>query len=63
MVWFYYHDTMSDQYTVIVQQHEGSDELFFQIPEEILQRLGWGEDTEVEFTVIDDEGFMLKKVE
>ena len=54
---------MSDQYTVIVQQHEGSDELFFQIPEEILQRLGWGEDTEVEFTVIDDEGFMLKKVE
>ena len=50
-------------YNVVVQQSEDSDDLFFEIPEEILERLGWGEDTEVEFTVVDDEGFMLKKVE
>jgi len=50
-------------YNIIVQQSEDSDDLFFEIPDEVLTRLGWGEDTEVEFTVIDDSGFMLKKVE
>jgi hypothetical protein len=55
--------TQQDNYNIIVQQSEDSDDLFFEIPEEVLERLGWGEDTEVEFTVIDDEGFMLKKVE
>jgi hypothetical protein len=52
-----------ENYNIVVQQCEDSDELFFEIPEPVLKRLGWGEDTEVEFTVIDDEGFMLKKVE
>ena len=54
---------MSDNYTIVVQQCEDSDELFFEIPEPILKRLGWDEDTSVEFTIIDDQGFMLKKVE
>jgi hypothetical protein len=52
-----------DNYTIIVQQSEDSDELFFEIPEPVLKRLGWGEDTEVEFTVVDDEGFKLTKVQ
>ena len=52
-----------NNYTITVQQSEESDDLYFQIPEPVLERLGWGEDTHVEFTVIDDEGFMLKKVE
>ena len=52
-----------DNYTIIVQQSEDSDELFFEIPEPVLKRLGCGEDTEVEFTVVDDEGFKLTKVQ
>ena len=52
-----------DNYTIIVQQSEDSDELFFEIPEPVLKRLGWGEDTEVEFTIVDDEGFKLTKVQ
>lgn len=40
-----------------------SDELYFEIPEPVLKRLGWDEDTEVEFTVVDDEGFKLTKVD
>lgn len=52
-----------DNYNIIVQQSEDSDDLFFEIPQPVLERLGWGEDTMVEFTVIDDEGFMLKKTE
>ena len=52
-----------DNYTIIVQQSEDSDELFFEIPEPVLNRLGWGEDTEIEFTVIDDEGFKLTRVD
>lgn len=52
-----------NNYTIVVQQMQGSDELYFEIPDEILQRLGWHEDTEVEFTVVDDEGFKLTKVQ
>ena len=52
-----------DNYNIIVQQSEDSDDLFFEIPQPVLERLGWGEDTMVEFTVIDNEGFMLKKTE
>ena len=54
---------MTDNYTITVQQSEDSDELFFEIPEPVLKRLGWSEDTEVEFTVVDDEGFKLTKVD
>lgn len=42
---------------------QDSDELYFEIPDEVLQRLGWDEHTEVEFTVVDDEGFKLTKVD
>jgi antitoxin component of MazEF toxin-antitoxin module len=52
-----------NSYTVIVQQMQDSDELYFEIPDEVLQRLGWDENTEVEFTVVDDEGFKLTKVD
>ena len=52
-----------NNYTVIVQQMQDSDELYFEIPDEVLQRLGWDETTEVEFTVVDDEGFKLTKVD
>ena len=52
-----------NSYTVIVQQMQDSDELYFEIPDEVLQRLGWDEHTEVEFTVVDDEGFKLTKVD
>ena len=55
--------TQQENYNIIVQQCEDNDDLFFEIPEPVLKRLGWGEDTEVEFTVIDDSGFMLKKIE
>ena len=53
----------NNSYTVIVQQMADSDELYFEIPEPVLKRLGWDEDTEVEFTVVDDEGFKLTKVD
>ena len=54
---------MSENYTIVVQQMQDSDELYFEIPDEVLERLGWGEDTEVEFTIVDDEGFKLTKVD
>ena len=41
---------------------QDSDELYFEIPDQVLKRLGWNEDTEVEFTVVDDEGFKLTRV-
>jgi hypothetical protein len=53
----------NNNYTIIVQQMQDSDELYFEIPDDVLERLGWGEDTEVEFTIVDDEGFKLTKVQ
>ena len=52
-----------NNYTIVVQQMQDSDELYFEIPDDVLARLGWGEDTEVEFTIVDDEGFKLTKVQ
>lgn len=52
---------MSEDYQIIIQQVPDSDELFFEIPEDVLKRLGWGEGTDVEFSIVDGEGFMLKK--
>lgn len=54
---------MSESYTIVVQQMQDSDELYFEIPDEVLDRLGWDEDTEVEFTIVDNEGFKLTKVD
>ena len=54
---------MSNEYTIVVQQMQDSDELYFEIPDEVLSRLGWNEDTEVEFTIVDNEGFKLTKVD
>jgi hypothetical protein len=54
---------MSKDYTITVQQMQDSDELYFEIPDDVLARLGWGEDTEVEFTIVDDEGFKLTKID
>ncbi len=52
-----------NNYTIVVQQMKDSDELYFEIPEDVLARLGWDEDTEVEFTIVDDQGFKLTKVD
>ena len=52
-----------NNYTIVVQQMKDSDELYFEIPDDVLERLGWSEDTEVEFTIVDDEGFKLTKVD
>lgn len=52
-----------NSYTIVVQQMKDSDELYFEIPDEVLDRLGWDEDTEVEFTIVDNEGFKLTKVD
>jgi antitoxin component of MazEF toxin-antitoxin module len=37
--------------TVTLQENE-NDDLFFELPEELLDTLGWDDNTEVEFTVI-----------
>jgi len=55
--------TEEKNYTIVVQEMKGSDELFIELPDEVINRLGWNEDTEVEFTVVDNQGFMIKKVE
>jgi antitoxin component of MazEF toxin-antitoxin module len=37
--------------TVTLQENE-NDDLFFELPEELLDTLGWDDNTEVEFTVV-----------
>jgi bifunctional DNA-binding transcriptional regulator/antitoxin component of YhaV-PrlF toxin-antitoxin module len=42
-------------------QETGDGELFFRIPDDVLDRLGWEEGDEIKF-VEKDGGFLLKKV-
>ena len=45
---------------VLEQTDEG--ELYFQLPDEIIERLGWNEGCELEFCICEDNGFMIRKV-
>ena len=42
-------------------QETDDGELFFNIPDDVLDRLGWEEGDDIKF-VEQDEGFLLKKV-
>lgn len=47
-----------------IQISETDDgELFFTIPDDMIERLGWKEGDDLEFVVCDDNMFMLKKCE
>ena len=37
-------------------------ELFFQLPDDMIERLGWTEGCELQFQIYDDNSFMIKKV-
>lgn len=39
-----------------------SGELFFQLPDDMIERLGWTEGCELEFVIYEDNAFMIKKI-
>lgn len=46
-----------------LQLHETDDgELYFEIPEDVIQRLNWGEGDELQFNICENNGFMITKV-
>lgn len=47
---------------VVQVQETDEGELFFTIPDEMLDRLGWQEGDDLSFNVCDDNTFMIKKV-
>lgn len=44
-----------------VKKHPDTDDLFFELPPDVLQRLGWNECTELEWIDNKDGSVMLKK--
>lgn len=44
-----------------VKKHPDTDDLFFELPPEVLQRLGWDESTELQWIDNKDGSVMLKK--
>ena len=46
----------------VIIESTGDGELFFQLPDEIVEQLGWDEGCELEFTIYEDNAFMIKKV-
>ena len=45
---------------VLLQETE-EGELFFQLPQDMIERLGWNEGCELEFVIYEDNAFMIKK--
>ena len=52
---------MTDKYEVIVQCNE-DQELYIEIPEQVLSRLGWKEGDDLKFTDNKDGSFVIKRV-
>lgn len=52
---------MSKRFTVTVEEDEFGD-LILPIPDEVCEELGWEVGNELEYDVIDDETFILRKV-
>jgi len=44
-----------------VKKHPDTDDLFFELPPDVLQRLGWNECTELEWIENEDGSIMLKE--
>ena len=52
---------MAEIYQVEVQKNE-QDELFVELPSELIENLGWNTGDDVKWEETDDGGFRLKKV-
>jgi len=48
--------------TVTVKRNPDSDELYFELPEDLLKTLGWEPGDEMKFEACDRGAFILKKV-
>jgi bifunctional DNA-binding transcriptional regulator/antitoxin component of YhaV-PrlF toxin-antitoxin module len=48
------------QEVILEQTDEG--ELFFQLPDEIIESLGWTEGDDLEFIIGEENTFMIRKV-
>ena len=46
----------------VILETTGDGELFFQLPDEIIERLGWTEGCELEFVIYEENAFMIKRV-
>jgi hypothetical protein len=45
---------------VLLEETEAG-ELFFKLPDEMIERLGWTEGCNLEFVIYDDTSFMIRK--
>ena len=52
---------MKDKYTIEVQENQDG-ELFIEFPAELLNQMGWHEDTLIEWLVGDDGSVTIKEV-
>ncbi|RYD50458.1 MAG: AbrB/MazE/SpoVT family DNA-binding domain-containing protein [Verrucomicrobiaceae bacterium] len=46
-----------------VRLEQDGDDVILPFPDELLEKLGWGEGTNIEFTARGDGSFLLTKVE
>ena len=49
------------RYEVIVQKDDNSDDVILPIPQPLLDKLGWKEGDDIEFTVNKDGSWFIKK--
>jgi len=46
----------------VILESTGEGELFFQLPDEIIEKLGWVEGCDLEFIIGEENTFMIRKV-
>ncbi len=53
---------MSKRFTVTIEEDEFGD-LILPVPDEVCEELGWEVGNELEYEILDDETFSLRKVD
>lgn len=53
---------MTDRFTTTVLQYDDSEDLYIELPEEIIQQLGWKEGDEIDWQ-IEGDCAIIRKVE
>ncbi len=51
----------NNKWTSRLKEVDNTDELYFEIPDDVLERLGWNQGDDLEIIRVDDQSFKLIK--
>jgi len=54
---------MADSYTVIVEEDNKSGDLYITFPQNVIEQLGWDENTDLKWIQLDNDRWSIQKID